>query len=169
MASEIKIEIARFEDVSAIQAIYAYHVLNGLGTFEETPPTIEDMEKRFNKIIADGFPFLVAKLADKIVGYAYASHFRERSAYRFTVEDSIYIDSQYLGSGVGSMLLKELIVSCKQRGYLQMLALIGDSNNSGSVNLHKRHGFELTGIMKNVGYKFEKFVDVVVMQLNLEV
>ncbi|WP_222593258.1 GNAT family N-acetyltransferase [Aquella oligotrophica] len=169
MASEIKIEVARFEDLSAIQAIYAHHVLNGLGTFEETPPTIEDMEKRFDKITADGFPFLVARLTDKVIGYAYASHFRERSAYRFTVEDSIYIDKQYQGSGVGSMLLKELIVSCKQRGYLQMLALIGDSNNRGSVNLHKKHGFELIGIMKNVGYKFEKFVDVVVMQLDLEV
>ena len=169
MASGIKIEAARFEDITAVQAIYAHHVLNGLGTFEEIPPTIEDMEKRFNKITTDGFPFLVARLADKVIGYAYASHFRERSAYRFTVEDSIYIDNQYQGSGVGSMLLKELIVSCKQRGYLQMLALIGDSNNSGSVNLHKKHGFELIGVMKNVGYKFEKFVDVVVMQLDLEI
>jgi len=168
MATEIKILSVVEEDIPAIQSIYAYHVLNGLGTFEEIPPTIEEMTERYSKITTAGFPYLVAKLHDKVVGYAYAGHFRERSAYKFTVEDSIYVDPEYAGNQIGSLLLQELIQLSKVHGFKQMFALIGDSNNWGSIKLHERHSFERVGVMKNAGYKFGKFVDVVIMQLNLE-
>lgn len=163
----IDIKDATIDDVVFIQQIYAHHVATGLGTFEEVAPTLAEMTARFNKITGQDFPFIVAKLDDEVVGYAYAGHFRERSAYRFTVEDSIYIAPAYCGHGVGRILLDELILRCRERGYKQLLAVIGDSNNHGSINLHQKCGFVLTGIMKDVGYKFERFVDVVIMQLSL--
>lgn len=158
---------ATINDVAFIQQIYAHHVATGLGTFEEVAPTIAEMTARFDKITGQDFPFIVAKLEDEVIGYAYAGHFRERSAYRFTVEDSIYIAPAYCGHGVGQILLNELILRCQERGYKQMLAVIGDSNNHGSINLHQKCGFTHTGVMKDVGYKFERFVDVVIMQLVL--
>lgn len=163
----IDIKDATIDDVVFIQQIYAHHVATGLGTFEEVAPTLAEMTARFNKITGQNFPFIVAKLDDEVVGYAYAGHFRERSAYRFTVEDSIYIAPAYCGHGVGQILLDELILRCRTRGYKQLLAVIGDSNNHGSINLHQKCGFTLTGVMKDVGYKFERFVDVVIMQLTL--
>lgn len=163
----IDIKDATIDDVVFIQQIYAHHVATGLGTFEEIAPTLAEMTERFNKITEQKFPFIVAKLDDEVIGYAYAGHFRERSAYRFTVEDSIYIAPAYCGHGVGQTLLDELILRCRSRGYKQLLAVIGDSNNHGSINLHQKCGFTLTGVMKDVGYKFERFVDVVIMQLTL--
>lgn len=167
MVAEVRIESANCSDLFRIREIYAFHVLNGLGTFEEVPPTVENMLERYSKIITGGFPFLVARLNDKVIGYAYASHFRERSAYRFTVEDSVYIDPEYVGKSVGRRLLQELICEAGGRGFKQMFAVIGDSNNFSSINLHKSQGFSLTGVMKNAGYKFNRFVDVVIMQLSL--
>ncbi len=163
----VDIKHATIDDVVFIQQIYAHHVATGLGTFEEVAPTFAEMTARFNKITEQNFPFIVAKLEGEVIGYAYAGHFRERSAYRFTVEDSIYIAPAYCGHGVGRILLDELILRCRARGYKQLLAVIGDSNNHGSINLHQKCGFTLTGVMKDVGYKFERFVDVVIMQLTL--
>lgn len=163
----VDIKHATIDDVVFIQQIYAHHVATGLGTFEEVAPTLAEMTARFNKITEQKFPFIVAKLDNEVIGYAYAGHFRERSAYRFTVEDSIYIAPAYCGHGVGQILLDELILRCRARGYKQLLAVIGDSNNHGSINLHQKCGFTLTGVMKDVGYKFERFVDVVIMQLTL--
>ncbi len=158
---------ATFADVVRIQQIYAYHVLNGLGTFEEIPPNVDEMRGRFDKINLQGFPFIVAKLGELVVGYAYAGHFRERSAYRHTVEDSVYVAAEFVGRGVGELLMQELILLCRANGYREIVALIGDSNNHGSVKLHNKLGFSQTGIMHKVGYKFEQFVDVVIMQLTL--
>ncbi len=163
----ITVSSAIIEEVKQIQEIYAYHVLNGLGTFEEEPPTVNEMLNRYNKIIRQNFPFLVAKIGDQVVGYAYYSFFRERSAYRFTIEDSIYIAPDFNGKGIGSMLLSELIDIAKLSGHRQMIAVIGDSSNIGSINLHKKLGFNYTGTIKNVGYKFNRYVDVVIMQHNL--
>ncbi len=163
----VEVNDAVIEDVAFIQQIYAHHVATGLGTFEEVAPSVTEMTARFDKITGQKFPFIVAKLDDEVIGYAYAGHFRERSAYRFTVEDSIYIAPAYCGHGVGRILLDELILRCRTRGYKQILAVIGDSNNHGSINLHQKCGFTHTGVMKDVGYKFERFVDVVIMQLEL--
>jgi len=161
------IETAQLADVAIIQQIYAHHVLNGLGTFEENPPSLVEMHERYQKITAAGFPFIVVKLDNLVVGYAYAGHFRERSAYRYTVEDSIYVAPEFVGHGVGEMLLIELIRLCRARGYRELVALIGDSRNHASIKLHHKLGFSQTGIMQKVGYKFEQFVDVVIMQLTL--
>ena len=162
-----RFEVAQLVDVVRIQQIYAHHVLNGLGTFEENPPSLVEMHERYQIITAAGFPFIVVKLDNLVVGYAYAGHFRERSAYRHTVEDSIYVAPEFVGHGVGEMLLIELIRLCRARGYREMVALIGDSRNHASIKLHHKHGFSQTGIMQKVGYKFEQFVDVVIMQLTL--
>ena len=167
ISSLFQVSTAQFEDVARIQQIYAHHVLNGLGTFEETPPTPAEMQARFDKICTHGFPFIVAKLDGLVVGYAYAGHFRERSAYRYTVEDSVYIAPEYVGRGVGELLLAELIALCRARDYREIVAVIGDSNNHGSIKLHHKLGFSQTGVMHKVGYKFEQFVDVVIMQLTL--
>ncbi len=162
-----RVEVAQLADVAIIQQIYAHHVLNGLGTFEENPPSLVEMHERYQKITAAGFPFIVVKLDNLVIGYAYAGHFRERSAYRHTVEDSIYVAPEFVGHGVGEMLLIELIRLCRARGYREMVALIGDSCNHASIKLHHKLGFSQTGIMQKVGYKFEQFVDVVIMQLTL--
>ncbi len=162
-----RVEVAQLADVAIIQQIYAHHVLNGLGTFEENPPSLVEMHERYQKITAAGFPFIVVKLDNLVVGYAYVGHFRERSAYRHTVEDSIYVAPEFVGHGVGEMLLIELIRLCRARGYREMVALIGDSRNHASIKLHHKLGFSQTGIMQKVGYKFEQFVDVVIMQLTL--
>ncbi|MGZ8273298.1 MAG: N-acetyltransferase family protein [Burkholderiaceae bacterium] len=152
------------DDLAAIQAIYAHHVLHGLGTFETEPPDLDDMRRRHAQIIGDGFPYLVAVEGARVLGYAYANHFRTRAAYRNTVEDSIYVAHDVAGRGVGKALLSALIERCTALGLRQMLALIGDSGNGGSIGVHLACGFEHTGVMKAVGRKFDRWVDVVVMQ-----
>ena len=151
-------------DISAVQAIYAHHVLHGLGTFETAPPGVEEMQRRYAQITGDGFPYLVAEDAGRILGYAYANHFRTRAAYRNTVEDSIYVADDAAGRGVGKALLAALIERCTVLGLRQMLAVIGDSGNAGSIGVHRACGFEHTGVMKAVGRKFDRWVDVVIMQ-----
>jgi phosphinothricin acetyltransferase len=155
---------ARIDDVAAIQSIYAHHVLHGLGTFETDPPDTAELRARFSQIAAGGYPYLVAVDADQIVGYAYANHFRTRAAYRYTVEDSIYVAPYAMGHGVGRALLDELITHCSARGLRQMLAVIGDSGNAGSIGVHRACGFHHVGTMKAVGRKFGRWVDVVIMQ-----
>lgn len=158
------IRAATSDDVAGIQAIYAHHVLHGLGTFETAPPSVTEIQRRFAQITGEGFPYLVAEDGGRVVGYAYANHFRTRAAYRNTVEDSIYVAADAAGRGVGKALLSALIEHCTALGLRQMLAVIGDSGNAGSIGVHRSCGFEHTGVMKDVGRKFDRWVDVVIMQ-----
>ncbi len=151
-------------DVASIQSIYAHHVRHGLGTFETEPPDVHEMASRHAQITAAGFPYLVAVDAGGVVGYAYANHFRTRAAYRYTVEDSVYVAPDAQRRGVGKALLAELVARCGARGLHQMLAVIGDSGNLGSIAVHRACGFDDVGVMKAVGRKFDRWVDVVVMQ-----
>ncbi len=152
------------DDATAIQNIYATHVLTGLASFEEVPPDAGEMARRMAVIQTQGLPYIVAESDGRIGGYAYASPFRERSAYRYTVEDSVYIANDALRRGLGRTLLNEVIARCTAAGFRQMIAVIGDSENQGSVGLHTHLGFETVGTMPAVGFKFGRWVDSVRMQ-----
>ena len=143
----------------AIQAIYARHVLEGLATFEELPPDLAEMAARRADILARGLPYLVAEEAGRVLGYAYAAPYRARSAYRFTIENSIYLDPAATGRGVGGLLLAALIEACRAWGGRQVLAVIGDSGNAASIALHARAGFRHVGTFHAVGFKFGRWVD----------
>ena len=160
----MQVRAACADDIPAIQPIYAHHVLQGLGTFETDPPDAAEMNARFSQITAAGFPYLVGIDGNQIIGYAYANHFRKRAAYRYTVEDSIYVAPTATGRGVGKSLLDTLIARCIALGLRQMLAVIGDSANASSIGVHRTCGFEMVGVMKEVGCKFDRWVDVVIMQ-----
>ena len=151
-------------DLPAIQQIYAHHVQHGAGTFEEEPPTVQDMMARHAAVIANGLPWLVASTGGEIAGYCYAQRYHSRSAWRFTLEDAIYVSPGHIRKGVGIALLGELILRCATLNHRQLIAVIGDSNNAGSIGLHKAAGFEQIGVMKNVGYKFHIELDAVIMQ-----
>ncbi|MDP9046203.1 MAG: N-acetyltransferase family protein [Pseudomonadota bacterium] len=154
-------------DLPAITAIYAWNVQNGTGTFELDPPDQAEMASRHAAVASKGLPWLVAERDGTVLGYAYANHFRPRLAYRFCVEDSIYLAPQALGQGLGRLLLAELVARCEALGVRQMLAVIGDSANLGSVGVHRTLGFEPTGTFKAVGWKFDRWLDVVLMQKTL--
>lgn len=154
-------------DLPAIAAIYGEATLTGTGTFELEPPGEAEMARRRDDVLAKGLPWLVAEADGRVLGYAYANHFRPRLAYRFCVEDSIYLHRDARGQGLGTLLLAELMARCEAAGARQMLAVIGDSDNAGSIGVHRRLGFELTGVMKSVGWKFDRWLDVVVMQRSL--
>ncbi|MCU0894281.1 MAG: N-acetyltransferase family protein [Rhodospirillales bacterium] len=154
-------------DLAAVQAIYASHVLGGTGSFEEVPPSLGEIEARWRGITGGGLPYLVAAEGERLLGFAYAGPFRPRSAYRFTVEDSIYVAPDALGGGVGSLLLGALIDACEKRGMRQMIAVIGDSANTRSIRLHQRHGFIRAGTLVDAGYKFGRWLDAVFMQRTL--
>ena len=154
-------------DLPAIQSIYAAHVLGGTGSFEEVPPGIDEIRARWRTVVDRGLPYLVAGEAGRVQGFAYAGLFRPRSAYRFTVEDSIYVAPEALGAGVGSLLLGALIGACEERGMRQMIAVIGDSANTRSIRLHQRHGFVRAGTLVDAGYKFGRWLDAVFMQRTL--
>jgi L-amino acid N-acyltransferase YncA len=152
-------------DLDAIQRIYAHHVLTGTGSFEERPPDRAEMAQRREAVISQGLPYLVARTSVYGVrGFAYAAPFRARSAYRFTVEDSVYVDPQALGLGIGRLLLHDLIERCTALGYQQMVAVIGDSGNQGSIALHRSLGFREAGRLESVGRKFDRWIDVFFMQ-----
>ena len=151
-------------DLPAIAAIYAHHVLHGLGTFEEEPPAEAEMAARRAGVLALGLPYLVAEADEQVVGFAYAAPFRPRTAYRFTAEDSVYIRADHMGRGVGRRLLTELVAICESLGLRQLVAVIGDSGNAGSIALHRALGFIETGVGRSVGYKFGRWVDIVTMQ-----
>lgn len=153
-------------DFTAISAIYGHHVRYGLGTFEEIPPSAEEMAARASMVARSGLPYLVADL-DGVAGYAYAAPFRTRTAYRFTVEDSVYVSPGKMGQGIGKALIARLIELCEGLNLHQMLAVIGDSANAGSINLHRAMGFQQTGLSPAVGFKFGRWVDVVWMQRRL--
>lgn len=155
---------AQPDNASAIQEIYAEHVLTGLASFEEVPPDSSEMLRRMEEIRSAGLPYLVAELDGAVRGFAYASPFRNRSAYRYTVEDSVYVASDALHRGVGKALLGAIIERCTMLGYRQMIAVIGDSANDASIGLHAHLGFTMSGTMPAVGYKFGRWVDSVRMQ-----
>lgn len=161
------IDPAKPEDLPQIQSIYAYHVLTGTGTFEETPPSLEEMQARFKGILASGYAWLVARDDMGVQGFAYYGPFRARAAYRFLVEDSVYVRKDARGQGVGEALLVALVEAAKAGGFREMLAVIGDTQNHGSVKLHGKLGFEHTGTMRGVGFKFNRWLDVVLMQKTL--
>lgn len=151
-------------DIPAITAIYGWNVLNGLGTFEEIPPDAAEMARRRQGFLERGLPYLVAELDGKVVGYCYAGPFRLRAAYRYTVEDSVYVSPEAVGAGVGKALLSALITACEDLGLRQMCAVIGDSGNAASINLHAALGFEKKGVFPDMGHKFGRWVDLVWMQ-----
>ena len=160
----MEIREATDADVADIQAIYAHHVLHGKGTFDEAPPSVEEMADKFHKVVKSGWSWLVATDASGVLGYAYYTQFRDRSAYRYCVEDSIYVREDVRGQGVGKALVAKLIEDATARGMRQMIAVIGDSENIGSVGVHASLGFHMVGAMKAVGVKFGQWVDVVTMQ-----
>ena len=152
------------DDVPSIQAIYAHHVLHGLASFEEEPPTGDEIRHRYERVIGKGLPWLVADFGGVLAGYGYCAPYRERSAYRYTLEDSIYVREDYHGRGVGAALLETLIERCTALGYRQMVAVIGDSAHAASINLHGSAGFVRVGTLRSVGFKFGRWVDSVLMQ-----
>lgn len=154
-------------DLPAITAIYAHAVLHGTGTFELEAPDEAEMSKRREAVLGNGLPWLVAEREGQVLGYAYANFFRPRRAYRFCLEDSIYLHEAARGQGVGKLLLVELMAQCEARGARQMLAVIGDSANAGSIGVHRACGFEHTGLFKASGWKFGRWLDVVLMQREL--
>jgi len=163
-ASPLLIRPSTADDVPAVAAIYGWHVLNGTGTFELEAPDTPEMARRRADVIDKGLPWLVAERDGEVLGYAYANHFRPRRAYRFCLEDSIYLAPSAQGQGVGRLLLAELISQCEARGARQMLAVIGDSANAGSIGVHRTLGFEHTGLIRSAGWKFDRWLDVVMMQ-----
>jgi L-amino acid N-acyltransferase YncA len=164
MQSAVKVRPATVDDLPAITAIYSDHVLHGLASFEVEPPAVAEMTQRFSAIRALGLPYFVAESAGKIAGYAYAAVYRTRPAYRYTVEDSVYIDTAYAGQGIGSALMPALIDGCAAAGRRQIIAVIGDSANHASIRLHAKFGFRLVGTLPAVGFKFGRWVDSVLMQ-----
>jgi phosphinothricin acetyltransferase len=163
-AIPVEIRASRVADVAAIRAIYAGHVLNGLATFEEVPPDAGEMARRREEVLGRGLPYLVAAAEGRVLGYAYAAPFRARAAYRFTVEDSIYLDPAATGRGIGGRLLAALIEACTAAGARQMMAVIGDSGNAASIAVHERAGFRHAGTFRAVGFKLGRWVDTVQMQ-----
>ena len=150
-------------DVKAIAAIYVNSVLTDTASWEYEAPTLQDFSQRRRDILAKQFPYLVACEDDKVIGYAYASSYRARMGYRFLVEDSVYVHPDFQGRGIGKKLLGALIAECEARGYRQMIAVIGDSENIGSIKCHERSGFVIAGHFKSVGYKFGRWLDSVQM------
>jgi L-amino acid N-acyltransferase YncA len=155
-------------DLAGIAAIYAHHVLNGLGTFEESPPDVAELGRRHAEVIGRGMPYLVAETAaGTIVGYAYAASFRVRSAYRFCVEDSVYVAPGLVRHGIGRALLGDLVARCTTSGFRQIVAMVGDSGNTASIGLHAALGYQRVGTLPAVGFKLGRWIDCIVMQRSL--
>jgi phosphinothricin acetyltransferase len=158
---------SRDTDLPAITAIYAHHVLNGTGTFETTPPTESDMTARRADVLAKGLPYLVAEEGGQVLGFAYCQWFKPRPAYRFSAEDSIYLHPDAKGKGLGKLLLAELANQAQAVGIRKLIAVIGDSANAGSVGVHRSLGFTPVGTFKSCGWKFGKWLDIVLMEKTL--
>ena len=162
--SALEIRPTTAADLPAITKIYEHAVLHGTATFELTPPDLVEMTRRFDTLVAGEFPYFVAVLDGRVVGYAYAGPYRPRPAYRFTVENSVYLDPASHRRGIGLQLVERLIAECEARGFRQMIAVIGDSANVGSISLHRRCGFQMIGTHPSVGLKFGRWLDTVMMQ-----
>jgi phosphinothricin acetyltransferase len=158
---------SRADDLPSITAVYAWNVRCGTGTFETEPPDLAEMSRRRDDVLATGLPWLVAEADGRILGYAYANQFRPRPAYRWCVEDSIYLAEDAIGRGLGRLLLAELLARCEAAGARQMLALIGDSANAASIGVHRTLGFSPVGTMRSAGWKADRWLDVVLMQKRL--
>ena len=154
-------------DLPSITEIYAHEVREGTATFELVPPDLAEMTRRFQALMDGGFPYLVAELDGSVVGYTYASSYRPRPAYRFTVENSVYLRPAVHRRGIGRQLLERLIAECERCGFRQMIAVIGDSANAGSIGVHERCGFQMIGTHPSVGLKFGRWLDTVMMQREL--
>jgi len=152
------------KDVDAITRIYAHYVHTSTATFELEPPSADEMASRRSKILALGLPYLVAEQDGKVLGYAYAGQYRPRPGYGYTIEDSVYIDPEHLGQKLGQALLTALIDTCEQGPWRQMIAVIGDTANTASMRLHERFGFRAIGTLNSVGWKFNRWVDSILMQ-----
>ncbi|MCU0941275.1 MAG: N-acetyltransferase family protein [Hydrogenophaga sp.] len=155
---------SRDEDVAAITRIYGHHVLHGTGTFETTPPTEADMAQRRADVLSKGLPWLVVEEAGQVLGFAYGNWFKPRPAYRFSVEDSIYLAPEAAGKGLGRLLLAELVAVLERSGIRKVMAVIGDSGNAGSIGVHQALGFGHVGTVKACGWKFGRWLDIVLME-----
>jgi L-amino acid N-acyltransferase YncA len=151
-------------DLAAITAIYAHHVLHGTGTFETEPPSLEDMSNRRADVLAKGLPYLVMEEDGAVLGFAYCNWFKPRPAYRFSAEDSIYLAPGSGGKGLGRTLLQDLAAKAEAVGVRKLIAVIGDSENQGSIGMHRSVGFEHVGVLKSCGWKFDRWLDVVLME-----
>jgi len=160
----IQIRPSRDEDLAAITAIYGHHVLNGTGTFETEPPSAQDMAARRADVLSKNLPYLVAERDGEVLGFAYCNWFKPRPAYRFSAEDSIYLAEAARGQGLGSRLLQTLADECQKLGVRKLIAVIGDSANAGSVGVHRAQGFSHVGVLKDCGWKFGRWLDVVLME-----
>jgi phosphinothricin acetyltransferase len=159
-----KIRPSTDADVGAMTAIYAHHVLHGTGTFEITPPTETDMAARRADVLSKGLPYLVLEDASGVIGFAYCNWFKPRPAYRFSAEDSIYMLPTATGRGLGRLLLQELAAQSQRVGIRKLIAVIGDSTNKGSINVHQACGFKYVGLLSACGWKFDRWLDVVLME-----
>ncbi len=155
---------ARPHHAAAIQHIYAWHVLHGCATFETEPPNEDEMSRRINDVTQRGGFWLVAQERDHVLGYCYLTHYRPRYAYRFTLEDSIYLAPEHVGRGVGRALLQHALTLAETAGFRQIVAIVGDSANQASLGLHRALGFVPTGVLKSVGFKHGRWLDTVIMQ-----
>jgi len=163
----VEIRAAARPDLPEIQAIYAHHVLHGSGTFEETPPSVEEIERRYRLACDRGWTWLVAADATGILGYATLAEFRPRSGYRYTAENGIYVREDVRGQGVGKALVARLLEEAEALGFRQMIAIIGDAENVGSIGVHASLGFQRAGVLRAAGLKFGRWLDVVIMQKSL--
>jgi L-amino acid N-acyltransferase YncA len=162
--SSLEIRPTVAADLPFITGIYEHAVLYGTATFELTAPDLAEMTRRFDALMDGGYPYLVAALDGRVVGYAYAGPYRPRPAYRFTVENSVYLEPAIHRRGIGLQLMRRLIEECEARGFRQMIAVIGDSANAGSIGVHTRCGFQMIGTHPSVGFKFGRWLDTVMMQ-----
>jgi L-amino acid N-acyltransferase YncA len=160
----VEVRPATPDDIPAIQSIYAHHVLHGLGSFEEVAPSTQEIRKRYEEVADRGFPYLVADLAGTVAGYGYCNLYRTRSAYRYAMEDSVYVRQDMAGRGVGTAILRKLILACEGLGVRQLIAVIGDSSHAASIGLHASQGFLRVGTLRSVGFKHGRWVDSIIMQ-----
>jgi L-amino acid N-acyltransferase YncA len=160
----VQVRPAAPADLETVHAIYAHHVLHGLASFEEIPPTHDELARRYQDVVGRDLPWLVADFGGAVAGYGYCAPYRSRSAYRHALEDSVYVRQDMQGRGVGTVLLAELIRRCEALGYRQLVAVIGDSAHAASINLHAAAGFLRVGTLRSVGFKLGRWVDSVIMQ-----
>lgn len=151
------------QDLAAITVIYGHHVLHGTGTFETTPPTEAEMTARRADVLARGLPWLVAEQHGRVLGFAYCQWFKPRPAYRYSAEDSIYLHPDAAGKGIGRQLLTALMHQAEAAGVRKLIAVIGDSGNAGSIGVHRTLGFQQVGVIKSCGWKFDRWLDIVLM------
>jgi len=164
---DIVIRSATDEDISQVREIYCEAVINGTASFELTPPSLEEMRRRFRALEDKSYPYFVAVKGTSVAGYAYAGPYRARPAYHWSLENSVYVNREFQGKGIGSKLLRKLVDAATQGGFRQMIAIIGDTENLGSIALHRTCGFKMVGTLENTGWKHEKWLDTVMMQLPL--